>query len=58
MDNAHDHVQAIRLMRFASGTVTDLHSLISNHKSFDEAYLYLQKLAKENPDRVSDRGFC
>ena len=57
MENAHDHVQAIRLMRFESGDQSDLRTLVSKYKSFDEAHSYLRRLARTQPDRVSINAF-
>ena len=52
-DNAHDQVQAIRLMHYESNDERELVRFIEKYKTFDEAYSHLQRLAKRRANDVS-----
>jgi len=52
-DIAHDQVQAIRLMHYDSIDENNLAHFIRKCPTFDDAYSYLRRLAKERADRVS-----
>ncbi|CAM4931547.1 unnamed protein product [Rotaria socialis] len=47
IDIAHDQVEAIRLTHYNSQDSDQLYKFIRKNKTFDEAYIYLQNLAKE-----------
>ncbi|CAF4761925.1 unnamed protein product, partial [Rotaria sp. Silwood1] len=53
VDNAHDQVQAIRLMHYASEDEYGLHRLMKNYRTFDDAFYYLQSLARQRAQTVS-----
>ena len=52
-ENAHDQVQAIRLMSQEIDDEDDLRRFITEHRSFNDAYAYLRKLARDRIRRVS-----
>ncbi|CAF1200057.1 unnamed protein product [Rotaria sordida] len=47
VDNAHDQVQAVRLMHYSSEDKNELYRLIKNYRTFDDAYSYLQSLTRQ-----------
>jgi hypothetical protein len=47
MLHAHQQVQAIRLMKFEATNGFELEDLILNHRTFDTAYAYLQRLTQQ-----------
>ncbi|CAF0956715.1 unnamed protein product [Adineta ricciae] len=48
INDAHEQVQAIRLTHYQSDDKRVLHDLIQYHRTFDEAYSYLQGLAAQD----------
>jgi hypothetical protein len=56
-DNAHDQVQAIRLMHYESGDKDELVDFIDKHRIFEDAYPHLQRLAKKRATNVSYEHF-
>ncbi|CAF1234668.1 unnamed protein product [Adineta steineri] len=55
-DNAHEQVQAIRLMHYQSDSEHELRSFIDNYRTFDDAYRYLQRLAENQIANNSNRS--
>ncbi|CAF2043353.1 unnamed protein product [Rotaria magnacalcarata] len=55
VDIAHDQVEAIRLTHYNSQDPQQLYTFIKKNRTFDDAYTYLQNLAKEQA-RVSSAG--
>lgn len=52
-DNAHDQVQAIRLMHYELENEKELIRFIKKYRTFDDAYAYLQHLARNRANEVS-----
>ncbi|CAF1129583.1 unnamed protein product [Adineta ricciae] len=55
INDAHEQVQAIRLTHYQSDDKRALHDLIQYHRTFDDAYSYLQGLAAKGATDV-ERG--
>lgn len=51
--NAHDQVQAILFMRHEIEDDYELRRFINDHRTFDDAYEYLRKLARDRIKQVS-----
>ncbi len=55
IENAHEQVQAIRLMHYDSPEEKKLLRFIDKYRTFEAAYSYLQQLARERVAEVSYR---
>jgi hypothetical protein len=53
LENAHDQVQAIRLMHYEIDDENELRNFIKKYKTFDLAYTHLQKLTRDRVKNVS-----
>jgi helix-turn-helix protein len=53
LENAHDQVQAIRLMHYETNSKEKLLTFIEECKTFESAYAHLQNLARDRVKKVS-----
>ncbi len=53
LDNAHDQVQAIRLMHYETDDPKKLRTFIEKCPTFELAYSHLQGLTRERVEKVS-----
>ncbi len=53
LENAHDQVQAIRLMHYVEVDKEDIRDFVRKCRTFEHAHSYLRQLAKRQMNAVS-----